>query len=349
MVTIVHVAYFPLSRKGGFQHSASLKLTNGMIRAGHFVLNFSDRDVARAGSFLGHRTFGRAYARRTLREFCRTHRPDVLVLGHADTILAETVAAIRADLPTLRVLQWNLDPMFEPDNVRRLQSKLAVVDATLVSTAGAALAPLRRPGMRLGFLPNPVDFSIERGTSHLKPALPYDLFYGCGHPARPKRVVCGTEWNMDDFMRALLARLPRIKPFFAGLMGQPHITGAPFQQALESAALGLNISRRADHFLYSSDRLPQLMGNGMVALIERATGYDTLFSDAEMAFFSSFDELVDLIERFTADPAHRMAVAAAGRARYHALFNETRVGAYLVDVALDRCNPATIEWPTLVA
>ena len=349
MALIVHVAYFPLARKGDNQHSVSLKLTNGMIRAGHAVLNFSDRDVARAGSFFGHRFFGRAYANRTLIQFCRVHRPDILVLGHADIILPETVASIREDLPRLRVLQWNVDPMFEPANVARLQSKLGVVDATLVSTSGAALAPLRRTGMRLGFLPNPVDFSIERGTNHLQPDLPYDLFYACGNPARPLRMVCGQAWDMDDLMLFLLGRLPGLRTIFGGLLGNPRITGADLRTVLESTALGLNISRRADHSLYSSDRLPQLIGNGIVPLIERSTGYDTLFADNEMGFFASLDELVERIDTLSRDPARRMAVGAAGRARYHALFNETRIARYLIDVALDRCDPADYEWPTLIA
>jgi hypothetical protein len=47
------------------------------------------------------------------------------------------------------------------------------------------------------------------------------------------------------------------------------------------------------------------------------------------------------------DPARRMAVAAAGRARYHELFNEQRVAAYVLDVALDRLDPGAYPWPTL--
>ena len=118
---------------------------------------------------------------------------------------------------------------------------------------------------------------------------------------------------------------------------------------LGSTALGLNISARADNYLYSSDRLPQLVGNGVLALIERSTGYGDLFQEDEMGFFSTFDELVEKIEMFCANPDHRMAVAAAGREKYHRLFNEIRVAKYLFDVAFDRCDPVDYEWPTLVA
>lgn len=345
----MHASVFPVGSKGSFQHAVGIKLSNGLIRNGHFVLNFSDRDVARALSLLGHRKFGRKQANQAFRAFCRQHQPDVLLLGHADSLLPETIAAVRADLPRLRVLQWNVDPVFEPDNMRRIASKLEVVDATLVSTAGEALAPLRRPGRLLGFLPNPVDPSIERGTNHLRRDLEYDLFYVCGHPSRPLRNVCGQDWDMERLLQRLLNDVPGLRPRLGGLLGHARLSGAAFQQALESTAIGLNISRRGDYLLYSSDRLAQTVGNGQAIVIERATGYDKLFTPDEMSFFSSIEELTQNLRQLVADPDRRQAIAAAGRERYIALFNERVVARYVLEVALGCHDPTRYEWPTLLA
>jgi hypothetical protein len=349
VVLVVHAANFGIRPKGAFQNNVERKLTNGLVRNGHQVLNYSDRDAAMAGSLLGpHRVGGGSYANKALANLCLNVRPDVLILGQTDIVRPETVADLRGRLPAMRVLQWSVDALFEPGNIERLSRNLAVVDASLVSTAGAALAPLTRPGKRLGFLPNPVDFSIEHGENQLKAELPFDLFYACGNPA-DLREVGGKAWDMDEFMRALLAALPKLRPKLAGLLGHAGLGGAAYQQALESAAIGLNISRRADQWLYSSDRLAHLAGNGLAVMIERSTGYDRLFSDDEMVFFSSFDEVVAAIDRLVGDPARRMAVAAAGRARYHDLFNERRIAQYVLDVALDRLDAAAYPWPTLYA
>ena len=346
MAVIVHAASFTIGTKaGGFQHNTAIKLSNGLIRNGHLVLNFSDRDVARAGSLMGHSKFGRAAVNRALFDFCRHHRPDLLLLGHADLIETATVTEIRDAVPRLRVLQWNVDPLFEPENVARIEAKLGAVDATLVTTGPTALGALRSGGRRVGFMPNPADPSIERGENHLKASLPFDLFYACGHPSRPLRRVCGKDWNMDEFATALLAALPGVKPLLAGLHGQPQLGGAAYQAALETAALGLNISRRADWPLYSSDRLAQMIGNGMAVLIERATGYGTLFGDDEMLFFSSFEELVAKIRDMVAMPAARQALAAKGRDKYLRLFNERIVARYLFDFAFDRVDAAAYGWP----
>jgi hypothetical protein len=343
---ILHAGNFGSRAKGAFLHSVAAKLSRGLIRAGHHVVDFADRDVARAATPFGARKFGVRGANAALTRLARDMRPDLLVLGHADTIRAATIAALRRAMPSLRVLQWNVDPLFEPDNLARLRGKLEVVDATLVSTAGDALDALRRPGMRVGFLPNPVDFSIEAGQAHLHADLPHDLFFACGHPSRPRRLVCGKAWDMEVLFASLAKAAPGLRTRLAGLAGHPPIYGDAYQAALARSAIGLNVSRRNDVPLYSSDRLAQLAGNGLAVLIERATGYDRLFAPHEMAFFGSFDELAAQARRLAADSAARCALAASGRARYHALFNETLVARYLVEMACDAHDPKSYEWPT---
>jgi hypothetical protein len=346
---ILHAGNFGSRAKGAFLHSVAAKLSRGMIRAGHHVVDFSDRDVARASTPFGARKFGVRGANRALIRLAHDMRPDLLVLGHADIITPGTVADLRQAIPSMRVIQWNVDPVFEAGNLARLRAKLPVVDATLVSSAGEALLPLRRPGMRLGFLPNPVDASVETGEAHLHADLPFDLFFACGHPSRPLRSVCGRALDMEWLLATLTRGVPALRLRLAGLFGHPHVYGHAYQAALTEAAIGLNISRRNDVMLYSSDRLAQMAGNGLAILMDRATGYDRLFGPAEMAFFSSVEELAARTRTLVADPAWRCAVAAAGRARYHALFNETCIARYLVEVACDAHDPKTYAWPTLVA
>ena len=349
IMQILHVSNFGTRAKGAFLHSVPPKLSRGLVRAGHSVFDFSVRDVARAESFLGRRRFGAGAANAALTRLAHDMRPDLLLLGHADVIRPETVAALRRALPAMRVVQWSVDPLFEPDNLARVRSKLPVVDATLVSTAGEALGVLRHPGMRLGFLPNPVDFSIERGTAHLRENLPWDVFYACGHPRSPVRSLFGRDWDMDIFIAELMRQVPGARARLAGLQGQPNLAGAAYQQALCECAVGLNVSRRNDTFLYTSDRMAQMAGNGLAVLVDRGTGYDTLFSAGEMGFFGCMDELAALLRTLAADKPARQAMAEAGRARYHALFNETTVARYVVDVAFECHDSTRYEWPTLVA
>jgi len=87
-LTIAHVSVFPFGLRDVFAHAVAVKLSNGFVRNGHLVLNFSDRDVARAKSLLGSRKLGVRPTNAALLHFCRFHKPDVLLLGHADVISA---------------------------------------------------------------------------------------------------------------------------------------------------------------------------------------------------------------------------------------------------------------------
>jgi hypothetical protein len=344
---VLHVGNFGSRPKGAHLHSVAPKLSRGLIRLGHHVVDFADRDIARAGTPFGHRKLGFLAVNAALRRLVQTMEPEVLLLGHADTIHPRLLARLRREHPSMRVLQWNVDPPFDAQNLNRMQGKLPFVDATLVATA-ADLAPLRRPGMRLGFLPNPVDASVETGSAHLQSALPYDVFFACGHPARPRRRFCGHAWDMEAFFAGLLRDIPALRPRLAGFARHPHLLGQAYQSALSACAMGLNVSERNDLLLYSSDRLAHMAGNGQAILIDRATGYDSLFEPDAMAFFSSLEELTSHVRRLVADPAARQAMAARGHARYHALFNETRVARYVLNVALDAHEPKDYEWPTLI-
>jgi hypothetical protein len=346
MAKIIHVSNFGRRPKGAFQHRVENKISNGFIRNGHCVSNFSDRDVARAGSWIGHRKFGVSAANKDLRAFCTHVRPDLLLLGHADVIRPETLGLIRQDIPDIRIVQWNVDPMFEPDNVQRIRAKIDVVDATLVSTAGNALAPLRTGKGHVGFLPNPVDFSVESGHNHEKHELPYDFFYACGNPAAT-RYTCGKDWLPDDLIRAIETGVPGLRCRLTGIQNYPSLTGAFYQQALESAAIGFNLSRRNDYFLYSSDRVAQMCGNGQAILMDRATGYQNILGEDEFAFFSTVEELIEQTRRLKADNDNRRKRAAAGRAHYHSLFNEQIVARYILDVAFDKVRKADYPWLAL--
>ena len=48
--------------------------------------------------------------------------------------------------------------------------------------------------------------------------------------------------------------------------------------------MGLNLSRGDAIKYYSSDRITQIIGNGLVCLIDEKTQYQDFFNDKEMVF-----------------------------------------------------------------
>ena len=68
------------------------------------------------------------------------------------------------------------------------------------------------------------------------------------------------------------------------------------------------------------------------------------FSEKETVYFHTPDELAEKIAFFNSHDDARRAVAAAGRAKYHALFNAQRTLRYMVEATLGEEFSEDYEW-----
>ena len=353
---ILHIGNGNEKHRGQRSYDVGRKLNNGLIRNGHHVLFFSDRDVARAASLFNasKSAGGMRAANRSLLETAEHFKPEFLLMGHADITSADTIRSIRAMFPTIKAAQYNLDPMFMESNLRNLDRKHAVVDATFVTTGGTILKKLHRPGHIAAFFPNPVDRGIETGRCHTRSDQPYDMFYAVratttkGHWAGNYRL---------ELPRYLRANLPELKAHFYGFDGTPEIFGTAFYEALGSCRMGLNLSHMQttlhpiriatdeEKYLYSSDRIAQYLGNGLLVFTHKANRLDRLYGPEGMVYFESQDDLVEKIRFYLANDEQRQSIAANGWNVAHTHYNEMLVAQYLVE-ATHGALSTDYAWPT---
>lgn len=341
---ILHAANFNLKKDGRDYFLTAHKLSAGWTRLGHAVYDFSDRDVARAATPFGAKALG---VRRMNRRFLDTvdnMRPDLVALGQKCMVAPATLKEMRRLHPAVRVLQWNHDPLFDAPNVEALKAKLELADATFVTSAGPELQALARPGRAVAFMPNPQDRSVEQGRSFAAESHAADLIYTVG-TAGFTRQVGGEMRDVRQFCQDLRKRLPELRCRFPGLPGEPMLSGAAYHAALAESRMGLSLSRRSDHHLYSSDRMAHLMGNGVLTFIDRRTGFADIFTEREAAFYGSVEELETKLRTFHADEPARRAVAEAGWAKAHWMFDGTIVARYLLEVAFGLPLSGDYAWP----
>ncbi len=344
---ILHIANFNLLKINGCsQNSMQMKLTNGLIRAGHTVVTYSDRDLCRLMGLTGSMNFlGRKKINKHLVKFACHIRPDVIVLGHADTITTETLQKIKKQLPHVKIVDWNVDNITQSSGaddrlnqdaaytVQKLKNKQSVSDIILVTTADKnSLSQLKTPTNTIAFMPNIVDKSIETGQVFDCEKLPYDFLFA----ATPTltREFCGRFESVNKIAEDIKNHIPDLKPLYAGVMGTPKIHAAQYQKACESVAMGLSLSHLSSVYLYQSDRLAHLMGNGVLTFLETNSGYRDFFTDDEIAFYETPEELYQKIAYYKANPLERMRVAKAGHDKYVALFNEVKVAEYVIDLVV---------------
>jgi hypothetical protein len=334
---IVHVSNFTTKRNGARFYSVEYKLNNGLTRLGHHVFSFSDRDIA--GSYLlGLRAAGRSFVNRKLVLVCRELRPDLLLLGHAGLISTDTVRSLRSEFPDMRVAHWSCDSLsFESGNVDLLRAFAPLADATFVTTAGDALKTISSAGGRLAYMPNPVDESIESGRAFESENCTTDLFFAGS--SDPERIA---------LCERIRAQLPALKFDVYGMMGNPPIHGAQLVEALGHARMGLAMSRPNDDFLYSSDRMAQLMGNGVLTFVDARARFDTLFAADELVGYADAGDLIAKLQHFMAHDDERRAIAERGWQKAHAHFNATLVAQWIIDATFDLPPSHAYVWPTEV-
>jgi hypothetical protein len=342
---IIHVSSFNTDPVKATYFGVSFKLSNGLIRAGHSVLNFSDRDVARTSTVFGARKFGILPANRKLLTLAKTFRPNLILFGHAETILPSTLVELRKLLPDVRLVQWNVDWISNNDNIVRIRRKIDLVDATFVSTAGPELENLKAGKHLVAYMPNPVDYSIEihRTFEKQSSALSSDLLMAAGDGSNP-RWHAGIETTANVLAQKIKAQIPDLRTDFPGVLGSAAKYGPAYDDALASTSMALNLSRRNDSYLYSSDRIAQVMGCGLLTFIDRATGLGLFFSDDEVAFYSDEDELIDKIRFYKEDDQERQKIAYAGWLKYRNKFSSTRVASFIVSVAYGQTDPTESYW-----
>jgi hypothetical protein len=332
-------------------YSVERILANGLIRNGHNVYFFSDRDVARSANMIGSSRWGAGRCNEIFIETCRNLEPDVIVFGHADLISVFSLQTVRTLLPQVKMAQFNVDPLFRPKNVAAIAAKAPLMDATFVTTAGVVLRRFSGGGGRVAYMPNPVDASVHYPRCFQNRDQDYDLFFA----ARP--IAAPIEDDPRASIPAFIAASGRISIDYYGVNGRPQLFGRAHFRRIENARMGLNISSVREHprdprgsseelYLYSSDRIAHYLGSGLLVFTTRDNRLEDLFvENVEMIFFKDKEELLDKLLYFKAHDDKRQSIARAGWHKAHQHFNERLVAKYLVEVTCERELSQPYAWP----
>ena len=98
--------------------------------------------------------------------------------------------------------------------------------------------------------------------------------------------------------------------------------------------MGLNLSRGDAIKYYSSDRITQIVGNGLACLIDEKTQYRNFFNDNEMIFYKNISDLSEKILKVSNDEKMRKNIAKKGKEKYMKYFNSNIVEKYIIEKTL---------------
>ncbi len=343
---ILHVTNFNERHDGRLFFNTGRRLNNGFIRLGHSILEFSDRDIQKYYKSYKDIT-GSKTLNEKLKKTCYNFKPDVMVLGHADLISPQTLGELKDDYPSLKIAQWFLDPLnkFGPDygrNKLRILDKSEFIEANFLTTSPDVLDFLPKKTNNF-FIPNPVDKSFETLFNYKKDCN-MDVFFALSHGVHRGVLKSGKFDDRNIFINNLIEKTENVKFDLYGVNKVQPIWADHYFKSISNSKMGLNLSRGKPIKYYSSDRITQIVGNGLVCLIDEKTQYRNFFNDREMVFYNNVNDLSEKIEKLTNDDKLRRKIAKKGKKKYMKYFNSDLVAKYIIEKTLDINNKKKYLW-----
>ena len=342
---ILHITNFNERLDGRLFFNTGRRINNGFIRLGHSVLGFSDRDIQKYYKNINDLK-GAKILNDKLKKTCYNYKPDLVVLGHADLISKDQISELREDYPNTKFCQWFLDPLNKngPDferNKSRILDKIDAVDASFLTTSTDVLNFLSKH--KSFYIPNPSDNSFET-LNNFNKSCNVDVFFALSHGVHRGVLKSGKTDDRISFLNNLKEKTPNVKFDLYGIDQVQPIWADHYFKTISNAKMGLNLSRGKAIKYYSSDRITQIVGNGLVCLIDEKTEYKNFFNNQEMVFYKNVGDLSEKILRLSNDDKMRKSIAKKGKDKYMKYFNSNLVANYIINKTLGLKNSSKYLW-----
>ena len=343
---ILHVTNFNERLDGRLFFNTGRRINNGLIRLGHSVLGFSDRDIQKYYKSLGDLK-GSKILNEKLKKTCYNYKPDLIITGHADLLSREQIQELKEDNPNTKFAQWFLDPLNKngPDyerNKSRIMDKIDLMDGTFVTTSPSALNFLKNK-KKCFYIPNPSDSSFET-LNNFKRSCSVDVFFALSHGVHRGKLKSGKIDDRITFLNNLQKKTNDIKFDLYGINKVQPIWADHYFKTIYNCKMGLNLSRGDAIKYYSSDRITQIVGNGLVCLIDEKTKYNNFFNNDEMVFYRNIDDLSEKIQRISSDEKLRKKIGRNGKIKYMKYFNSNKVAQYIIEKTLGIASKNFYLW-----
>ena len=343
---ILHITNFNERHNGRLFFNTGRRINNGFIRLGNSVLEFSDRDIQK--HYKSYTDISGAKSlNEKLKKTCYNYKPDLVVLGHADLISSDMLGELKDEYPYLKIAQWFLDPLNKngPDylkNKNRILDKSEFIDANFITTSPDVLNFLPR-NVKNYFIPNPSDLSFET-LNNYKYDCTNDVFFALSHGVHRGSLKSRTVDDREIFIKKLIEKSKDIKFDIFGINKVQPIWADQYFKTISNSKMGLNLSRGQPIKYYSSDRITQITGNGLVTLIDEKTCYRDFFNDKEMIFYKNLSDLSEKISKISQDEKLRKSIGKNGKEKYLKYFNSTLVAEFIINKSFDINNKNYYLW-----
>lgn len=336
---IVHCGIFNEKDNGNFFYGLERKISHGLIQNGHFVYDFSYRDVERNLRFIGMKDSGLKKMNKKLIDICVNINADILFLAKAEKIHKSTLEKIKEKLPNIKIVLWYVDHLFEKES---FFEKLNIIDAFFYANAKDLKSMSKKyENTIFSFFPNISDPAFDK-----KLDLPKinDVIYiarDYNEDVRTKFAVL-----LKDFCDK-----EKINCKIYASLGNPAVFGNNFHKAISQTKIAINFNRddnlqevNQEKILGASDRMAQFLGSGICTFSPRIKGFEKLYEDKkDIVYFDNPSDCFDKLKYYLKDNNYEV-IAKNGQEKTYEIANSKRVTQFMIEVLFCEKNANDYEW-----
>ena len=328
---ILHI-YNKAEKIGGriYFISTGKKIENGLTRLGHDVESVSDRDILSYNSKINSKkTFNKIILEKSL-----YYRPDLILLGHVNTISDETFYNIKNICKNTIISQWYEDnltfngPDFEK-NFSNLKTNFKYIDNFFISTHPDEVSR-KLDSINYHFLPTPIDKNIEKLNIYEQDSYTHDVFFAMSHGVNRGIVKSGKIDERENFITKIMQMNKDIKFDIYGYNYRNPVWSESFYSAISRSSMAINLNRGKPKKYSSSNRIGSLIGNGLLTFIDIKKKFNHFFNNNEIIFYNDPNDLSEKINFYKENSKERKRIARNGQIKYFKLFNEIEVANYIL-------------------
>ena len=135
----------------------------------------------------------------------------------------------------------------------------------------------------------------------------------------------------ETFIEKLKELTPNIKYDLYGMNNKQPVWADNFINKISKSKMGINLSQGKAVKYYSSDRFVQLIGNGLLVLVDEKTKFKNFLSKNEIVTYKNITDLAQKIIKLNKNDKLRKKIAKKGREKYHKYFNSQIIAEYIIN------------------
>ena len=325
-----------------FNISIANKLTKGLIRNNHDVVNFSYRDfnnklLLKSNKALNDKVFN----------ITQNYKPDLVLLGHNNILDRDVIEKIKNKNKT-RFALWYEDHLIKggpnyANNLNLIERNSDLIDQYFLTTFPNSIKT-KIDKKKLNYIPIPADKNIENLEIYNSNNRYKDLFFALSHGVNFGKLKTRNTDERESFLNELIERNNKLTFNILGYGSEQPKWNYEYFKELSKCKTALNLSRGEPSKYASSNRIASLVANGIMTFIDKKTKYQDFFDDNEMGFYNNAQDLINQLEKLNGNINKINKISKNGKLRYFSIFNNSIVADYIISKTFNLKNKYKFVW-----